>query len=63
MKASRTVVTTLRLPEPLLERVDALVEVLRTDPEWQQRGIHTRTLVLRECIIRGLDALELLAKR
>ena len=51
-------VITLRLPRPLLERVDALVEQLGQDEEWALRGFDTRAQVMREALIRGLVVLE-----
>jgi Arc/MetJ-type ribon-helix-helix transcriptional regulator len=51
-------VVTLRLPRPLVERVDALVERLGKDEEWALRGFDTRAQVMREALIQGLKLLE-----
>jgi predicted transcriptional regulator len=58
MKESNMVTMTLRLPEALVSRVDALVEVLKQDDEWTMRGLDTRANVLREATIRGVKELE-----
>jgi hypothetical protein len=58
MKESKMVTMTLRLPEALVSRVDALVEVLKQDDEWTTRGLDTRANALREAIIRGVKELE-----
>jgi hypothetical protein len=42
----------------LLERADALIEVMATDPEVRALGMPTRTAVLRLAIARGLQDLE-----
>jgi predicted DNA-binding protein len=50
--------TSLRLPEPLIERLDRLAERMNADP---QRGLerrHKRSDALREAVIRGLSELE-----
>jgi predicted DNA-binding protein len=50
--------TSLRLPEPLIERLDRLAEQMNADP---QRGLerrHKRSDALREALIRGISELE-----
>lgn len=50
--------TSLRLPEPLIERLDRLAEQLNADP---QRGLERRfkrSDALREALIRGISELE-----
>ncbi len=50
--------TQLRLTRDLLERADALIEVMAADPEVRALGMPTRTAVLRLAIARGLKDLE-----
>jgi hypothetical protein len=50
--------TQLRLTHDLLERADALIEVMAADPEVRALGMPTRTAVLRLAIARGLQDLE-----
>jgi hypothetical protein len=50
--------TQLRLTQDLLERADALIEVMAADPEVRALGMPTRTAVLRLSIARGLQDLE-----
>jgi hypothetical protein len=57
MKAINTP-TQLRLTQDLLERADALIEVMAADPEVRALGMPTRTAVLRLAIARGLRDLE-----
>lgn len=56
-------VVTMRLPRPLLQRVDALVERLANDNEWAMRGFDNRAHVMREALIRGLAELEGASKK
>ncbi len=62
-KVTAMEVVTLRLPRPLLERVDALVKRLASDEQWALRGMDTRAQVMREAIIQGLLVLEEAAKK
>jgi hypothetical protein len=57
MKPTKTP-TQLRLTQDLLERADALIEVMAADPEVRALGMPTRTAVLRLAIARGLRDLE-----
>jgi hypothetical protein len=57
MKAIKTP-TQLRLTQDLLERADAMIEVMAADPEVRALGMPTRTAVLRLAIARGLRDLE-----
>jgi hypothetical protein len=50
--------TQLRLTHDLLERADALIEVMAANPEVRALGMPTRTAVLRVAIARGLRDLE-----
>ena len=50
--------TQLRLTRDLLERADALIEVMAADLEVRALGMPTRTAVLRLAIARGLTDLE-----
>jgi hypothetical protein len=55
--------TQLRLTQDLLERADALIEVMAADPEVRALGMPTRTAVLRLAIARGLRDLERQSQR
>ena len=46
------------MTQDLLERADALIEVMAADPEVRALGMPTRTAVLRLAIARGLRDLE-----
>lgn len=48
----------VRLAEPLIERLDTLVEELNADPQHALSGPWNRSAVLREVVIRGISALE-----
>jgi predicted DNA-binding protein len=48
----------VRLSEPLIERLDTLVEELSADPHYALSGPWNRSAVLRETVIRGIAALE-----
>jgi hypothetical protein len=50
--------TQLRLTHDLLDRADALIAVMATDPEVRALGLPARTAVLRLAIARGLRDLE-----
>ncbi|MGH8068109.1 MAG: hypothetical protein ACRERE_23335 [Candidatus Entotheonellia bacterium] len=50
--------TQLWLTQDLLERADALIEVMAVDPEVRALGMPTRTAVLRLAIALGLQDLE-----
>jgi MoxR-like ATPase len=50
--------TQLRLTHDLLERADALIAMMATDPDVRALGMPTRTAVLRLAIARGLQDLE-----
>src|SRR5262245_2178763 len=50
--------TQLRLTQDLLERADALIEVMAADLEVRALGMPTRAAVLRLAIARGLKDLE-----
>jgi hypothetical protein len=50
--------TQLRLTHDLLERADALIEVMAADPDVRALGMPTRTAVLRLAMARGLRDLE-----
>ena len=50
--------TQLRLTQDLLERADALIEIMAADPEVRALGMPTRTAVLRLAMARGLRDLE-----
>ena len=48
----------VRLPDAVVERVDALVDRLATEDAGQALGRLSRSAVLRLAIVRGLDVLE-----
>jgi hypothetical protein len=47
----------LRLPVPLIEQADALIEVLSRDRDLSAAGRITRATVLRLAVARGLESL------
>lgn len=49
---------TVRLPDALVARLDALVPLLADEPELATKGTVTRSDALRLCVLRGLDVLE-----
>lgn len=55
---SDTLITTLRLPKSLVERADALIDVLAEDEEALLLGRVSRSIVLRLAVLRGLEQLE-----
>ena len=48
----------IRLPEPLIERLDALTVKLNKDPQRNLERVFKRTDTLREALIRGIRELE-----
>lgn len=55
---SRTSMITLRLPTSLVERVDALLDVLTDSEETVLLGRASRSIVLRLAVLRGIEQLE-----
>ena len=49
---------TVRVPESLVARIDALVPLLGDAPELATAANVTRSDALRLCVLRGLEALE-----
>ncbi len=49
---------TLRIPEGMLERLDALVPVIASAPELATVATVKRSDVIRVCLLRGLAVLE-----
>lgn len=49
---------TIRLPEEIMARADALIPALEADPAIRAHGRVTRSTAIRIAILRGLDALE-----
>ena len=49
---------TVRVPQALVDRLDALVPLLADAPELATQANVTRSDVLRLCVLRGLEALE-----
>lgn len=47
----------IRLPTEIVERIDALVPLLASDPKLGAWRI-TRSAVMRQALLRGLEALE-----
>ena len=57
------VITSVRLNRALIERMEALVPALQETETMQIHGVRaTRSHVLREAILRGLEVLESQAK-
>lgn len=50
--------TTIRLPAPLLARLEALAVALEARPELLAGSRATRSAVLRAALVKGLEALE-----
>lgn len=55
---SDTSIITLRVPQALLDRADALIERLARDEEAVLLGRVSRSIVLRLALLRGLEQLE-----
>lgn len=55
---SDTVITTLRLPQSLVDRADALIDELAEGEEALLVGRVSRSIVLRLAVLRGLEQLE-----
>jgi len=53
-----TVLVTLRLPQSLVDRADALTDALARDEEALLLGRVSRSIVLRLALLRGLEVLE-----
>lgn len=49
---------TVRVPQALVDRLDALVPLLGDAPELATAANVTRSDALRLCVLRGLEALE-----
>jgi hypothetical protein len=49
---------TVRVPQALVDRIDALVPLLGDEPELATAANVTRSDALRLCVLRGLEALE-----
>lgn len=49
---------TVRVPQALVDRIDALVPLLGDEPELATKANVTRADALRLCVLRGLEALE-----
>lgn len=63
-KAAKTPVVSMRLPDEVTRRADALVEALAERDEFRAAaGGVTRSTVIRLAILRGLDALEAESRR
>jgi hypothetical protein len=50
--------TSVRLPEPLIERLDALAAKLNADPERGMERVFKRSDAFRLALIRGIEAME-----
>ena len=55
---SDNLITTLRLPQSLIDRADALIDRLAEDEEALLLGRVSRSIVLRLAVLRGLEHLE-----
>ena len=51
--------TSIRIPEPLIDRLDRLAELMNADPVRGLERRHKRADALREALIRGINELEL----
>ena len=51
-------IVTLRLPQTLIDRADALIESLAREEEAVLLGRVSRSIVLRLAVLRGLEQLE-----
>jgi hypothetical protein len=60
---SDTVITTLRLPQSLVDRADALIDELAEGEEALLVGRVSRSIVLRLAVLRGLEQLEAQVER
>jgi hypothetical protein len=49
---------TARLSEPVINRLDALLDAINEHPDFQLRGIETRADLIRLVIETGIKALE-----
>jgi predicted DNA-binding protein len=52
------ITTSLRLPQELLDRADALIPLLGKHASAQASGSYVRSDILRLALIRGLESLE-----
>ncbi len=59
---SDSTIITLRLPQSLVDRADALIEPLAESEEALFLGRVSRSIVLRLAVLRGLEALEAQAR-
>jgi len=55
---SDSTIITLRLPQSLVDRADALIESLALDEEAVLLGRASRSIVLRLALLRGLEQIE-----
>lgn len=55
---SDNLITTLRLPQSLIDRADALIDRLAENEEALLLGRVSRSIVLRLAVLRGLEQLE-----
>jgi hypothetical protein len=55
---SDSTIITLRLPQSLVDRADALIDSLAQDEEALLLGRVSRSIVLRLAVLRGLETLE-----
>jgi hypothetical protein len=55
---SDSTIITLRLPQSLVDRADALIDELAQDEEALLLGRVSRSIVLRLAVLRGLEQLE-----
>ena len=55
---SDSTIVTLRLPQSLVDRADALIAKLRDDDQMLMVGRVSRSIVLRLSVLKGLEALE-----
>ena len=56
-------VTSIRINRGVIERLDALLDPLARDPELGKRGRLSRSDLIREALVRGVEALERRARK
>ena len=56
-------VTSIRINRAVIERLDALLNPLARDPELGKRGRLSRSDVIREALVRGVEVLERRARK
>jgi len=55
---SESTIVTLRLPQSMVDRADALIPRLKEEDQMLMVGRVSRSIVLRLAVLKGLEALE-----